>query len=204
MPAKPKTASPERQELATRGTAEVDLGAPVLLEGEDPDAFNHLLAKVTESDTPRDIIEEFWVRDVVELVWETLRLRRLKASLLSVSARRGLEVVLIPLVGHSEARELAALWHLRDRKSRKRVETTLKDAGLTMDAVMAETLSIKLDDVERIERMIANAEARRCAVLREVDRHRAALAALLQQAAEEIEEAEFAEVSPQKGSLELS
>ena len=107
-------------------------------------------------------------------------------------------------LGTPWARELAAFWHMRDRKSRKRVETTLRYAGLTMDAVMAETLSIKLDDVERIERMIANAEVRRRTVLREVDRDRAALAALLQQAAEEIEEAEFAEVSPQKLSLALS
>jgi len=39
-----------------------------------------------------------------------------------------------------------------------------------MDAVMAQTLSISLDDIERIDRMIATAEVRRNAILREVDR----------------------------------
>jgi butyrate kinase len=41
-----------------------------------------------------------------------------------------------------------------------------------MDAVMAQTLSISLDEIERIDRMIATAEVRRNAILREVDRHR--------------------------------
>ena len=45
--------------------------------------------------------------------------------------------------------------------------------------------------------MIANAEARRHVVLREIDRHRAAVAARLRAAAETIEEGEFEEVPAQ-------
>jgi len=70
----------------------------------------------------------------------------------------------------------------------------LNERGLTLDAITAETLSKKLDDVERIDRMIANAEARRHVVLREIDRHRAAVAARLRAVAEAIEEGEFEEV----------
>ena len=64
------------------------------------------------------------------------------------------------------------------------------------------TLSAKLDDVERIDRMIANAEARRHVVLREIDRHRAAVAARLRAAAEAIEEGEFEEV-PEPGAPQV-
>ena len=42
-----------------------------------------------------------------------------------------------------------------------------------MDAVMAQTLCTYLDEFERIERMIASAEARRGAILYEVELHRA-------------------------------
>ena len=42
--------------------------------------------------------------------------------------------------------------------------------------------------------MLANAEARRHLVLREIDRHRAAVAARLRAAADMIEEAEFSDV----------
>jgi hypothetical protein len=64
-----------------------------------------------------------------------------------------------------------------------------------MDSVMSQTLSKKMDDVERIDRMLGSAEARRHIVLREVDRHRAAVAARLQIAAKGIEDAEFSEVA---------
>jgi hypothetical protein len=41
-----------------------------------------------------------------------------------------------------------------------------------MDSVMAQTLSLKLDVIQTIDRMIATAEARRNGILREIDRHR--------------------------------
>lgn len=63
-----------------------------------------------------------------------------------------------------------------------------------MDAVMAQTLAIKLDAIERIDRMIMSAEARRNAVLREMDRHRSALADALRRATENVRDAEFTEV----------
>ena len=65
---------------------------------------------------------------------------------------------------------------------------------------MAQTLSAKLDDIERIDRMLANAEARRHLVLREIDRHRAAVAARLRNATEAIEDAEYSE--PSQAGLE--
>jgi len=60
-----------------------------------------------------------------------------------------------------------------------------------MHTVMAQTLALKLDQVERIDRMIMGAEARRNAVLREVDRHRTSLAQVLRQAANNVEDAQF-------------
>ena len=49
-----------------------------LLEGEDESAYLKPLAQVTAAVEPKDVIAEFWVRDVVDLAWEALRLRRLK------------------------------------------------------------------------------------------------------------------------------
>ena len=170
-----------------------DLGAPVLLMGEDEAEYNRLLAQVAAAVGPTDVIEEFWVRDVVDLVWEALRLRRLKASLVLASARLGLERVLQPTLNRFEAGNLAGAWYARDETARQRVDEFLEQIGLTIDAVMAQTLSAKLDDIERIDRMLANAEARRHLVLREIDRHRAAVAARLRTATEAIEDAEYSE-----------
>jgi hypothetical protein len=60
-----------------------------------------------------------------------------------------------------------------------------------MDAVMAHALSLKLNDTERIDRMIATAEVRRNAILREVDRHRTTRGQELRRAAQQAEDAGF-------------
>ena len=172
-----------------------DLGPPVLLVGENRDTYDSLLARVTAAVDPCDIIEEFWVRDVVDLVWEVLRLRRLKAHLLTSSTREGLLIVLTTLGHPFEMKALVDGWYGRDQDKVQQVDALLEQAGLTMDAVMAHTLARRFDDVERIDRMIANAESRRHVVLREVDRHREALAARLRHATHKIEDAEFSEVT---------
>jgi hypothetical protein len=77
-----------------------------------------------------------------------------------------------------------------------KVDAALAATGLTRDRVMAETLARKLDEVERIDRMVAGAEARRNIALREIDRHRATLGAALRQAADEVLDAEFKEIPP--------
>ena len=56
---------------------------------------------------------------------------------------------------------------------------------------MAPTLPINLDDIERIARMIATAEARRNLIMREIERHRATWAQDLRQAAQEAEDVEI-------------
>jgi hypothetical protein len=53
-----------------------------------------------------------------------------------------------------------------------KVDQVLDRARLNMDDVMALTLQQNLDTVERVDRMLVNAEARRNNALREIDRHR--------------------------------
>jgi hypothetical protein len=57
-------------------------------------------------------------------------------------------------------------WAMGDKEAVSEVEWLLRRAGLTIDAVMAQTLAARIDDVERIDRMATIAEARRDAVLR--------------------------------------
>ena len=68
------------------------------------------------------------------------------------------------------------------------MEDILEEAGLTMEAVKAETLVVYLDDFERIERLIASAEARRNAmIMRNRSPPLEVLAEALRQAAEEVD-----------------
>jgi hypothetical protein len=182
-----------------------------MLFGEDERAYAELLARVQGAVGPKEILEEFWVRDVVDLVWETLRLRRMKASLVTVATRGALAEILAPIVDRNgsgdadafdldlafketPARKLAAGWYRREGKAVAEVEKILRGADLSVDVVAAVALRRSLDDVERIERMIVSAEARRSAVLREVARHRAAFAEELRRSSGSVRDAEFTEV----------
>jgi hypothetical protein len=76
-------------------------GPAPLLDGEDSAAYDELLARVSGAVKPSDILEEIWVRDVVDLVWEALRLRRLKANLIirAFPVGQRLENLLKPVMG---------------------------------------------------------------------------------------------------------
>ena len=99
------------------------------------------------------------------------------------------------LVAWPEGDELAKKWGQRDPTTIQWVDQLLAKSGLTMDAVMTETLSVSLDDVDRIERLIGTAEKRYASALHEIEHHREALAEAVQ-ASKVAEDAEFEDIPP--------
>jgi hypothetical protein len=185
------TSATDRTEVRRRDWA----GEPGLLLGEDAQGYDELLAQVRRALAPHDVMEEMWIRDVVDLAWDIFRLRRLKANLLRIRAKNAMWDVLGPLVRN--AHDLAEKWHARDEAAVNQVEVALKRAGLSMDTVMAATLREEIDHVAEIEAMIANAETRRGVALREVERYRANFAEKLREALETVENAKAAPIVPQ-------
>jgi len=118
---------------------------------------------------------------------------RLKAALLQAAARSCIYESFTHL---PEYCRLAANWASREPDVVAKVDTVLAAGGVTRDEVMAKTLAWKLDEFERIDRVIAGCEARRNVALREIDRHRATLAAALRQAADAALDVEFRENPP--------
>src|SRR5271154_6152694 len=57
-------------------------GPPPLLEGENGAAYEVLNVHIHAAVAPKDAIEAIWVQDIVDQVWETMRLKRLKANLM--------------------------------------------------------------------------------------------------------------------------
>jgi hypothetical protein len=104
--------------------------------------------------------------------------------------------ILGPLLDWSFTDRIARQWALREEEAVAKADAVLAAAGLTMDAVTARTLALRIDEVERIDRMTMAAEARRNAVLREIERHRAAFARTLRRAVGDVEEAEFTVIAP--------
>ena len=163
-----------------------------LIPTDDPSAYDTLLAGVSATVRPADLIEQAWVRDVVDLIFEAVRLRRLKAALMTACAGEGLGQVLCGLDVPGIPFMLAKRWASRQPAAVATVDAALADAGLTLDHVMAQTLRLRVGEIERIDRMIAAAEARRNAALREIAHHRDRFAARLRGAADHaVQDAEF-------------
>jgi hypothetical protein len=173
------------------------LGAAPLIPGDDAAAYETLLARLAADVRPGTVIEEAWTRDAADLVWEALRLRRLKAALMTACADQGMRKLLEGLDVRTPI-GLARRWAARELVAVGEVEAVLAAAGLGITHVMACTLAVRISEIERIDRMAASAEARRAAALREIGHHRehAPFAARLRDAAAaQIADAEFTEIA---------
>src|SRR5262245_63846697 len=102
-----------------------------LYEGEDTALYYKLLSGVSSIIKPRDILEQVWVQDLVDVRWESLRLRRLQASLMTANAYKGLSEVLAPLVDWAELDRLCKTWTARKPEAIEAVTKLLTSAGLT-------------------------------------------------------------------------
>jgi hypothetical protein len=172
--------------------------APVL-PGENQSLYDQMARRIVKEAKPRDSIEELLIRDVIDLAWEVLRLRRLKVGVLRASMAIGVKIVLdelghSPLLEFGRNQKLGQRWAAGDEAVRTEVGAALNRAGLTIDDVTAKTAEEKIDTLERLDRMLASAEARRNNALRELDHHREALGGAARGAIDEIEDAEFREV----------
>ncbi len=168
-----------------------------LLPNEAEEDYLGVAARIVAVAQPKDPIEEFLTRDVVDLTWEILRLRRLKGGLLRAAASKGVRRIL-STIGYADTYlvrdEFAAEWASGNASFRDDFEEMLKNAGFTMDEVMAEAFAAVIDPFERIDRLLASAEARRNNALREIDRHREALGAAMRRGVEEVQDAQFQDV----------
>jgi hypothetical protein len=162
----------------------VGLPPPALLNGEDAAGYDRLAARITAAVAPENVIEEIWVRDVVDLVWDVVRLRRIKAGLFTIGARDGMAAILHGLGAWNVKPQD---WAARKPAAIAAINAQLSAAGLDMNDVATSTFAARICEFERIERMLAAAEARRAAALDAIDNRR--VAERLRAAAQEAERA---------------
>ena len=171
-------------------TAMAFLAPPPLIDGEDSASYDDLLARISGTLKPADILEEIWVRDVVDLTWDIFRLRRLKVHLLRADAHQGMAELIGPLLKWDHTFRTAVGWSMGEEAAVKTVAATLAASGLTVDAATALTFARRIHEIERIDRMTMAAEGRRNAILREIERHRATFARTLRRAVNGVEDGE--------------
>ena len=77
--------------VAKRHAADLSfLGAPPLIPGESAADYKRLLATVTDEIKPADFMEVMWIRDIVDLQWDIIRFRRIKADIITYYHRNNI------------------------------------------------------------------------------------------------------------------
>ena len=145
------------------------LGARPLIGSEDTAGYDELLARLCATLRPSDSLEEVWIRDLVDLVWDTFRLRRAKATMLSYRAAQEVRAMLID---YPDGPKMAQMWATGDETAVKNVEQALRSVGSSGEHAISVAMCSSMQEVERLDRMLVSAEARRSAALRELDYHR--------------------------------
>ena len=184
---------------ANKGAAKSNagwLGTPVLIPGEDAAAFDEFAERIRSALKPANAIEEIYVDDAIFHGWEVRRWRRAKAGLLIATGPAALKRVLGRLCAKPLAETLTEGWTKGDPAGVAKVESFLRDAGLSYDVVMGDAMALKIDVMEGFDALMGSAEERFRTALRELERYRAGTA----QKVQDIVDAEFAEVArPTKG-----
>ena len=168
-------------------------GVPLLIT-ESKDEFERIREALDYQIKPRGIIEQIYVEDIAYLVWEILRLRRSKTAIINLALRGALKKVVAQLsrepgeLGRGvddRAEELAHQW-FSDPDIKKQIAGLLGEFGLDETAIEAEAFRKSADDLERIDRLMASAEARRDKALVCIAQYRGDFGAMLRESSDRL------------------
>src|SRR5262249_10299948 len=127
------------------------LGQPQLLEGEDAATYDELLGRLCAAVKPVDIIDEILTVDMAQLEWEVLRWRRLKVTLMRALHVEALRSFLGKRFDTQKLEELVQEYVRHNLDAVTEVQELLADAGLSMDALLANEFSERSEYLDYIE-----------------------------------------------------
>lgn len=166
------------------------LGPPPLVGGEDSAAYEELLERVTDEVEPQGIIEQIWVRDVADITFDIFRLRRVRSRLITTHQISRYKPMFLALYDSNAVSEVLEQWANCVSGADEYFDALAKVEPNATESGRAEAVQWNIKVIERIDTLIMNAEIRRNAVIREIDRRRVHLAQVLRDAIK-IQDAEF-------------
>ncbi|MFI4974977.1 MAG: hypothetical protein ACHP84_10595 [Caulobacterales bacterium] len=166
--------------------------------------YERVLNNLALAVSPQDFVEWIWVKDIVDLEWDAGRARRAKTVRLTLARRSGIETILradnggstliADLLDDQIGATADRIMH-GDKAAIRSLGEALKRLGLTQDSLNDAAYHAALGDIERLQQLIDNANGRRDAVLREIDRRRDAFGKRARPAAQAMEQVIDAEFS---------
>jgi hypothetical protein len=151
---------------------------PPVLINESSEDYDQVLTSTIKTIEPKNTFEWLLVKDLVDLTWEDRRLGKVKADIVNSTWKEAVRTILESFLPgdleerHSVARELSEAYF--GTEGRDRVLTILARHKLTEDAIAAHSLTLRLPELELIDRQLQRVRLARIAIARDLLYHRIA------------------------------
>ncbi len=180
-------------------------GEPPLVGNESRRDYDIFFDAVVSDVRPTDAIEWLYTVDVINLSWEILRERRFKSDIFILYQKEAVEEIIkettdtsgtdlepmhAVLILFGVASDIANRW-MHDMKYRSQINAELAAIGYPSRVILALAHQKGASQIDAADRRIANAEARRSTLVREIERRREALAVRLEKASRAVIDAQF-------------
>ena len=152
---------------------------PPLLIGESRLEYERMFTAVANTIRPQNPIEWMLVSDIMNLSWEIRRLGKTKAGLINLNWKDAIRMIVESLLDadHEDrsrfSQELADGWFTGE-EAKETIKALLAKHQLTEDAIAAQAMSLRLPELEIIDRKMERTLVSRMAIMRDIEHHRIA------------------------------
>ena len=171
-------------------TLERFLGPTPLLHGEDAEGYNVFYDNIRQQIGPHDLIDEIYIRDVVDQTWEIHRLRHIRIGLM----RKGQIQAVKQYTDYDASPSLNSTQRdvVRDRmkSSLESALEGLQKLGVSLSDINARAFKNESEALFLIDQNITRLEVRRNLIFREIERCKTLFAKKIIQIVNSIEENE--------------
>jgi hypothetical protein len=176
-----------------------------LVGGETADDYKSLFDAVATSVQPTNVIDWLYVKSVVDLTWEILRETAVKVAIIE-SARKDIVVDLLRTTQEAPTSLKANIYNIfgadnellqwaANPAAKKEINERLAARGFPASEILARAYIKAAADIDRVDRRIANYEARKIVILREIELRNERLSRALEKASADGIDGEFTEAA---------
>jgi hypothetical protein len=184
-----------------------------LLPGESKVEFLALRERIAQEIEPKGEIEWTFLNDILELLWEIMRLRRYRTLIICNTIPAAVQSMMKQLcynhdfLAHTQVAAdavAAAKDYFRNEKFKNKFLKILREAGFDDRALEAEAFRLAISDLEKLDKMLSALEWRRNKALRFIAEYRQSLSAQIRQVTDQtLAEIDRPRVEPSKSAAHV-
>ena len=157
-------------------TLEALLGPTPLLHGEDEAGYKAFYDNFRQQVGPHDLIDEIYIRDVVDQTWEIHRLRQIRIGIMRNGQKQAVRQYVDLIVSSSMTSEQRDVVQDKMKTSLESALDCLQKFGVKLLDINARAFKNEDGALFNIDQNITRLEVRRNYTLREVERRKSAFA----------------------------